>query len=115
MRAFLIATVFALCVTACGGAASDEPSPSSGAGVEKPKSHTQQNKQRPARDQRGTESTPPVVKALPSLGANDPAANHSQEQHDYSSGEWWLVYLTAALSIFTFGLMLYTASVVLRI
>lgn len=36
--------------------------------------------------------------------ASEPAA-----PPNYGSSEWWLVYLTAALSIFTLGLMIYTA------
>lgn len=30
-------------------------------------------------------------------------------KHDYWSSEWWLVYLTAALALFTLGLVIYTA------
>ncbi|MBK6850692.1 MAG: hypothetical protein IPG93_03515 [Burkholderiales bacterium] len=36
-------------------------------------------------------------------------ATESIAEPNYLSSEWWLVYLTAALAIFTLGLMIYTA------
>lgn len=50
--------------------------------------------------------TPALLLAFLCQGANaeDPSA-----VPNYLSSEWWLVYLTAALSIFTLGLMIYTA------
>ena len=66
-------------------------------------------KQNAKKEQRDTESTPLMVRILPPLGANEPPSDYSKVQHDYSSGEWWLVYLTGTLAAFTLGLMIYTA------
>jgi hypothetical protein len=92
-----------------GSVQSQEPTPSSGNTIEKPKSQSQKNEKRAAKDQRGTGASPLIVKVLPTQGANPPTPESAKKQHDYTSAEWWLVYITGTLAVFTLGLMLYTA------
>lgn len=60
-------------------------------------------------DKRGSMESPLVVEGpLPQSHRTSGDLN-AKEERDYSSSEWWLVYITAILAAFTFGLMIYTA------
>jgi len=51
-----------------------------------------------------------IANQLGSTITDHPKTNENEERHkDYSSSEWWLVYLTFALVVVTLGLAIYTA------
>lgn len=60
-------------------------------------------------DQRGTKALPLVTDIGPSSTLKVEAAEKSEKHEDYSSHEWWLVYLTAALAAITGALAVFTA------
>src|SRR3989338_8343946 len=104
-KLLLIALLFA------GNAAtqSQEPSPTPAKASQKPQANPKQHKQRAAEDQRGTEKSPVFIKVIPSLAVEPQPTKEADKGDDYTSPEWWLVYITGALVCFTFGLMIYTA------
>ena len=101
--------VLLLLALVIGGAQSQEPIPSSGNSIEKPKSQPKKNEKSAPKDRGGTEASPVVVKILPTQTTNPPPTENANRQHDYTSAEWWLIYITGTLAAFTLGLMLYTA------
>ncbi len=99
-----------LCGVAAFGAESQPPAPTPTKPIEKHKSNTSQSKNNPkTENQIGTETVPFVVK-VQSPVTDHPEPNKPEEKHNnYTSSEWWLVYLTAALVFVTLGLTIYTA------
>ncbi len=90
-------------------AASDQPTP--GAGEQSEAKHSQPTKQepRPATNQRGSESVPPVAKVIPPQDAqpkpDGTPYKHVHEPHP----DWWTIVPTILLAFFTLGLFIYTA------
>jgi hypothetical protein len=91
-------------------AESQPPAPTPSESIEKHKSDSNQNEKNPTEVHKlGTDDAPFVVK-LQTPTTDHPKAKEAEEKHkDYSSSEWWLVYLTFALVFVTFGLAIYTA------
>lgn len=61
-----------------------------------------------ASDKRGTKGFPAVIEIEKSSVIRVEATDITERRHDYTNGEWWLVYLTGALAFVTFLLALYT-------
>ncbi len=53
--------------------------------------------------------SPTIIEDTPSLNHHDISDNKGYDRNDYSSSEWWLVYLTGFLSAVTAALAVYTA------
>ncbi len=98
-----------LIVAGNGWANSQPPPPTPTEAREQPKTNTKQDKHRAEPDKRGTESSPLVIKVLPSETNEPDTSEATSKQNDYASPEWALVYVTAILTMFTGGLMFYTA------
>src|SRR5437868_5866881 len=76
-------------------AQSQVPSPTPTEAEQKNQTQTKDEGQSTDANQRGTESPPLVIKV--------------EKTRDYTSSEWWLVYITGALVLATCGLIIYTA------
>jgi hypothetical protein len=72
-----------------------------------PKASAAQENQKTDLNRRVSKPLPVTIDvfSIPKGEANDKTEKHN----DYSSSEWWLVYLTFLLAVVTFGLALYTA------
>lgn len=103
------ATLLALSPMTICLANSDLPTPRPTKASQQPKGSGQQKNTNAYTDKRGTIETPLVVEVLPSEIHKINRGQNANEERDYSSSEWWLVYLTGVLAAFTFGLMIYTA------
>ena len=103
IRIVLLICVFAVPVHA------SPPSPTPPEAGHKPESHSEQHEQGAVTDQRGTENAPVFIKVIPPLALEPYSVKENDKHHDYTSPEWWLVYITATLVAVTFGLMIYTA------
>lgn len=104
----LIAMALACCVSVAFAQTSKPPAPSSANTASQQKANAGSSKQNP-NSGGNTTATPTVIEISPSTVLKVEATDKTQRHHDYSSGEWWLVYLTAALVVVTFGLAVYTA------
>ncbi len=82
--------------------------PSSTVTSNKPRPNATQNDRKSEDDKRGTDGSPVVVKILPPSDLQITTKKSADEHHDYSSAEWWLVYVTGGLAAFTLGLMIFT-------
>lgn len=105
---FLILLLF---ITNQVSANSKPPSPTPSEATAKPHSTSTDPKKYPATSNQAPQSTTPLIVNVPSPHHDEAAQNKSSETENYSSSEWWLVYLTgflatvtAALAIFTGGL-----------
>jgi hypothetical protein len=98
-----------LLLLVCAGAYSQEPSPGTGQGAEKPKSEAKQAKTGTAYEQRGSANSPLFVKTLPAP-KTEAETNHEHFQyHEKPLLDKWLTYSTIFLSVVTFFLALFTA------
>jgi hypothetical protein len=87
---------------------SNPPSPTPPKASHQPEANPGQQKQYPAADQRGTETSPLFIKVIPPLAIDPEPAKEYEEARDYSSAEWWLVYVTVGLSAITLVLAIFT-------
>jgi hypothetical protein len=107
-----IIPVIAILLLLCGVgvcAESKPPSPSAADSGAQPKDQ-------PGNTQSKSDSNKPTPKNYPSIIEISKApiiqvetTDKTEKRHDYSSSEWWLVYLTFALAFVTLGLAIYTA------
>jgi len=97
-----IALVVAITLLLCGVglcAESQPPPPTPSKTIKKHENYSSQKNRNPQ-----------IANQVSSAIPNHPKTNETEEKHkDYSSSEWWLVYLTFALVIVTLGLAIYTA------
>lgn len=109
VRAFLL--FFALIsLTSKAWGQSQPPPPAPPKPIQQPEAASKDNQARPENNLGVTEPLPAVVKVLPPNTADKKTAEEGNQRHDYSSAEWWLVYLTAILVSATIGLMIYTGN-----
>jgi hypothetical protein len=102
-RAGYLASVIAALLVACTivlAAQSQPPSPRPGNREgNPPQQQTAPTHQVAPADQRGTETTPVVVKVLPPQKTQEEAAQEKAERQDQSAANWWLVRLTGLLAV----------------
>lgn len=104
-----IASIAFLLITGLAVAASNPPTPAPAEATGKPKSNTAQVNQGAKASDNVTKSFSPIVK-VPKPSIIDISAEEKAEKGSgYSSSEWWMVYLTAALAFITAWLAYYTA------
>ena len=102
--------IFALSLVFLYGAAfaSEPPSPAPTKSITQPKtdaSENHQNADRFKQDRKDFPSPIPIIKTAPQhIESTEKADDHN----DYTSSEWWLVYITAILSLITLGLAIST-------
>jgi hypothetical protein len=104
MRYILIALTLALLGVGVVGAQSQDLPTAPAKAEQKPQAGAKHKQQHPSTDLDGTESAPLFVKVTPHLPIEPRPA-----EHDYSSSEWWLVYITGFLVVVTAVLAGYTA------
>lgn len=88
---------------------SNPPFPAQSNSVHKPETDPAQKNKNANADHRGTETSPLFIKVIPPAIGDPEAPKEHHEARDYTSAEWWLVYITGALVLSTIGLMIYTA------
>src|ERR1051325_8247618 len=76
---------------------------------EKKQANTKDKEQSATKDQRGTENSPLFIRVVPSLSVEDAPTDHAKQSNDYTSPEWWIVWVTLILSVITAILAGYTA------
>lgn len=105
---YLLAVALLLAVRLVG-AASDlsVPVPAKSAGA--PKANATQHGKSTEPDKRGTTALPAIIEISQSSAVQAETTDKTEKPHDYSSSEWWLVYLTGALALITCALAIYTA------
>ncbi len=89
---------------------SEPPPPSAGKPYTQPQTNTSQDKDRPSNYIAASESAVPTIENIKPSTLPEPPKEKDEKTRDYSSSEWWLVYLTAALAAITGILAWYTAS-----
>jgi hypothetical protein len=87
---------------------SQPPPPAPSKASHKPEANPAQHNETSAKDQRGTEPSPLFIKVIPSTTVEPEPSKEHEKTRDYTSSEWWLIYLTGALSFITLILALYT-------
>jgi hypothetical protein len=107
MRILLLA--IALLFARNVAAQSQEQSPILPKASHKPEANPKQHAQGAATDQRGTENTPLFITVIPPLAAEPEPPQKTQNHNDYTSPEWWLVWVTLILAAITAILARYTA------
>lgn len=75
----------------------------------RPQAHASSVQAKTEPDRRATSDQPAVVDLVRTPVIRVEASDITPKHHNYLSSEWWLVYLTAALAVFTLGLVIYTA------
>lgn len=103
----IIAVCLSLFVT--GVAYSDNPVPAPTKTAGQPKSDAKNNQKKPEQDKRVTKELPTVIELSPSSVIKVEATDKTEHHRDYSSSEWWMVYITSILAAITIALALYTA------
>jgi hypothetical protein len=76
---------------------------------EKNQANTKDKEQSASTDQRGAESSPLYIKVIPPLPIEPGPTDHAKQSNDYTSPEWWIVWVTLILSVITAILAGYTA------
>lgn len=97
-----------LCLGA-GTAYSEPPSPAPTKATDKQKTNATDLKQEAGTNQPVTEQPPAPVGTGSSVTGSPHSDKKDDAKRDYTSSEWWLVYITGALVAATLGLMCYTA------
>lgn len=85
------------------------PTPTPAKTTAQPKTNTGQNKSNPGHDEQATKGYPPIIEITKTPIIQVETTDKTEKHHDYSSSEWWLVYLSFALVLVTLGLAIYTA------
>lgn len=101
----VIAISFALAV----GAESQPPAPAPAEKSKAPQGKSTKDQKRAATDQRGTDSSPLVVKVIPTKEAQPPAEGKPYKHYHESAADWWLIIPTWILAFVTGGLLIYNA------
>lgn len=96
-----------LCLFA-GSAYSDPPPPPPSKATHRPQTNTEQHKNGANQNQQGTEMSPLFIKIVPPKAVDPESSKKHEERRDYSSAEWWLVYLTGTLCFITLVLAGFT-------
>lgn len=91
-----------------GVAYSNPPSPSGRDAATQPKSNTNINKSNPSNNEQSTPNYPPLIEIVKTPTIQVEAIDKTEKRRDYSSSEWWLVYLTGALAAITAVLAFFT-------
>ena len=108
MRAVLLAASLVVAGVAYA-APSDPPAPTKAKAAGQPQTNAPAEQARPEPDNRATTAQPAVVELRKTPVIQVEATDKTIKHNEYSSHEWWLVYLTAALAATTIGLAVYTA------
>jgi len=87
---------------------SNPPSPTPAKSATKPKADTAQHENNAEPNKRGTKKFPASIEISKSPVIQTEATDKTEKRRDYSSSEWWLVYITGTIAFFTLGLMIYT-------
>lgn len=87
---------------------SDPPTPSAGNPATQPQPQTTQNEANAPSNIPATPIAPAIVENLQPPTVPEPSETEETKARDYSSSEWWLVYLTGALVAVTTGLAVFT-------
>jgi hypothetical protein len=87
-------------------AASNPPVPTPTEASSQPKTNSAKGNGSANADQRGAKAPPLIIETGPSSASKIGAGQKPEKHEDYSSHEWWLVYLTAALAAITGALAL---------
>jgi Na+-transporting methylmalonyl-CoA/oxaloacetate decarboxylase gamma subunit len=90
-------------------AQSQVPPPAPPKATHKPEANSKKHEKNTATDKRGSETSPVFIQIVPPLTLEPQSAKEHEEARDYTSAEWWLVYITGALVLATCGLIIYTA------
>lgn len=106
MRALIAVTMLTLAFGASGQ--SQPPSPAPSKATNQPKSKASNNQTNPDSDKRATRDQPAIVELLKALAIQIETTEKTEKREDYSSHEWWLVYITGALAVITLGLTCFT-------
>jgi len=96
-------------ISGLAGAASNPPTPAPAESTGKPKPNTTQVNQGSKSSDNVTKSSSALVVVPKSPDINIKAADKTENGSGYSSPEWWMVYLTAALALITAALAYFTA------
>ena len=106
----LIVGVFFICMTgAMIFAQSQQPTPAPTKSIAKPQADAKKENTSATNKPSGTLEIPFFVKIIPTDDPAGVASKSAHKEQNYSSAEWWLVYVSIALTTFTLGLMCYTA------
>ena len=103
-----IGLVLLICLVA-GRVYSNPPLPAPPKAEQKNQTYTKENQQPTSTDKRGTENSPLFIKVVPPLSVQPSSAEHAQQRNEYTSSEWWLVWVTLCLAGITAILARYTA------
>jgi hypothetical protein len=110
MRRWLVWALVAGCMVTAALAQSNRPAPSlPKTESQQPPSHAGTAQQPPSSDERGTEQSPLIVKAIPAPKTEAEAAEEKAERDDVSAANWWMVRFTGIigliglLQLFVFG------------
>lgn len=101
-------SIFILVGVSITFAQSNPPPPTPSKTGQKPEANTAQHNEAPAKDQRGTESLPLVIKVVPPTTVEPESSKDHKETSDDTSAEWWLVYVTGVLCAITLALAFFT-------
>lgn len=104
----VVTMLFLLCgVGVC--AESKLPFPSAADSTAQPKSQHQKTDSKADSNKPTSQNIPPIKETSKTPIIQVETTDKTEKRHDYSSSEWWLVYLTFALALVTLGLAIYTA------
>jgi len=95
-------------LASCLALASQIPAPGAGEQNKHPQTKSQGGENGSNADQRGTESSPLVVKVVLPHDTNPATKSNPQEQDNEPPHEWWVIVPTIALALFTLVLAIYT-------
>jgi hypothetical protein len=87
---------------------SQHPPPRAAKGAEQQQSQPTETNKNAKKGKHGTEGNPIAVRILPPQDKAQAPEKNARHENEYASSEWWLVYVTIALTAFTGGLMAYT-------
>ena len=109
MKVLLLAFLFLL-IADLSYSQSQVPPPTPPKAGHQPKTDPGQQHENTAIDQRGTETFPLFIKVIPSFSVNPEPSKEHEQTRDYTSSEWWLVYVTAILTVVTLVLAIFTGN-----
>lgn len=103
-----ISIAFLVFISVSFAGTSQPPSPAPSKSSQKPEANPAQHEEAPAKDQRGTETSPLFIKVAPSQTVEPEPSKEHEKARDYTSAEWWLVYVTGFLTAVTLVLAIFT-------
>jgi hypothetical protein len=89
-------------------AESNRPTPSTSDPATQPKPHPQKTGSEAYRDKPTPQNYPPIIEIYKTPVRQVPTTDKTEKRHDYSSPEWWMVYITGILALITAALASYT-------